>query len=128
MNILLDSHVFIWFAQGSPKLSREAIDLLENRQNGLFLSLASVWEMQIKIQLGKLKLEVDLPDAIDEQIRINGVRLLTIKLSHIWTIQTLEPHHKDPFDRLLIAQAIAEDLTILSVDEVFDRYPVRRVW
>jgi PIN domain nuclease of toxin-antitoxin system len=128
MNILLDSHTFIWLSEESAKLSSRVIDLFENRQNLLFLSVASVWEMQIKIQLGKLKLDIPLPDIIDDQFKVNGVQLLPIKLSHIWTLESLSHYHKDPFDRLLIAQAIAEDLVIVSVDDVFDRYPVQRFW
>lgn len=128
MNILLDSHTFIWLSEESAKLSSRVIDLFENRQNLLFLSVASVWEMQIKIQLGKLKLDIPLPDIIDDQFKVNGVQLLPIKLSHIWTLESLSHYHKDPFDRLLIAQAIAEDLVIVSIDDVFDRYPVQRFW
>jgi PIN domain nuclease of toxin-antitoxin system len=128
MNILLDSHTLIWFSINSPRLSKEAINLLEDRQNQLFLSLVSVWEMQIKIQLGKLKLDLGLPKVIDDQIKQNDLRLLPIRLSHIWRLETLPHHHKDPFDRLLIAQAIVENFSILSVDDIFDRYRVERLW
>lgn len=128
MKILLDSHTLIWFSQNSPKLSQKAINLLEDSRNQLFLSLVSIWEMQIKTQLGKLKLDVSLPEVIDDQIKLNNLRLLPLQLSNIWQLETLPHYQKDPFDRLLIAQAIRENLPILSVDDVFDRYPVQHLW
>jgi PIN domain nuclease of toxin-antitoxin system len=128
MNILLDSHTLIWFSQNSPKLSSQAISILEDKSNILFLSLVSIWEIQIKVQLGKLKLDIPLPDVIKDQIQVNDVQILSLKLSHIWTLEILPHHHKDPFDRLLICQAITEHLIILSVDSVFDSYPVQKLW
>ena len=128
MNVLLDSHAVIWFSQNSPKLSTQAITIFEDPSNTLYCSLVSVWEMQIKVQLGKLKLDMNLSDMINDQMQTNDIRILPITLSHIWTLDNLDHHHKDPFDRLLIAQAIAENLTILSVDSVFDNYPVKRLW
>jgi PIN domain nuclease of toxin-antitoxin system len=128
MNILLDSHTLIWFSQNSPKLSSQAISILENGNNILFLSLVSVWEIQIKVQLGKLKLDIPLADLVADQTRINDIQILPLKLSHIWTLDTLPYYHKDPFDRLLIAQAITENLIILSIDSVFDSYPIQKLW
>ncbi|MDJ0509895.1 MAG: type II toxin-antitoxin system VapC family toxin [Crocosphaera sp.] len=128
MNILLDSHALIWVSQNSPKLSTQAITIFEDPNNTLYCSLVSVWEMQIKVQLGKLKLEINLSDMINDQMQTNDIRILPIRLFHIWTLDSLDHYHKDPFDRLLIAQAINENLTILSVDSVFDNYPVKRLW
>ena len=128
MNVLLDSHAVIWFSQNSPKLSTQAITIFEDPGNTLYCSLVSVWEMQIKVQLGKLKLDMNLSDMINDQMQTNDIIILPITLSHIWTLDSLDHHHKDPFDRLLIAQAIAENLTILSVDSMFDNYPVKRLW
>ena len=128
MNILLDSHTLIWFSQNSPQLSSSAIEILENRNNLLFLSLVSVWEIQIKVQLGKLNLDISLSEIVKDQTKINDVQILTMKLSHIWTLDTLPYYHKDPFDRLLISQAITENLIILGVDSVFDSYPVQKIW
>lgn len=124
MNILLDSHTLIWFSQNSPQLSSSAIKILEDRNNLLFLSLFSVWEIQIKVQLGKLNLDISLAEIVKDQTKINDVQILPLKLSHIWTLDTLPYYHKDPFDRLLISQAITENLIILGVDSVFDSYPV----
>ncbi|AKE64584.1 hypothetical protein NIES3806_16540 [Microcystis aeruginosa NIES-3806] len=128
MNILLDSHTLIWFSQNSPQLSSSAIEILENRNNLLFLSLVSVWEIQIKVQLGKLNLDISLSEIVKDQTKINDVQILPMKLSHIWTLDTLPYYHKDPFDRLLISQAITENLIILGVDSVFDAYPVQKIW
>ena len=128
MNILLDSHTLIWFSQNSPQLSSSAIEILENRNNLLFLSLVSVWEIQIKVQLGKLNLDISLSEIVKDQTKINDVQILPMKLSHIWTLDTLPYYHKDPFDRLLISQAITENLIILGVDSVFDSYPVQKIW
>ena len=128
MNILLDSHTLIWFSQNSPQLSSSAIEILEDRNNLLFLSLVSVWEIQIKVQLGKLNLDISLSEIVKDQTKINDVQILPMKLSHIWTLDTLPYYHKDPFDRLLISQAITENLIILGVDSVFDAYPVQKIW
>ena len=128
MNILLDSHTLIWFSQNSPQLSSSAIEILEDRNNLLFLSLVSVWEIQIKVQLGKLNLDISLSELVKDQTKINDVQILPMKLSHIWTLDTLPYYHKDPCDRLLISQAITENLIILGVDSVFDSYPVEKIW
>ncbi|MFM8308942.1 MAG: type II toxin-antitoxin system VapC family toxin [Microcystis aeruginosa] len=128
MNILLDSHTLIWFSQNSPQLSSSAIKILEDRNNLLFLSLVSVWKIQIKVQLGKLNLDISLAEIVKDQTKINDVQILPLKLSHIWTLDTLPYYHKDPFDRLLISQAITENLIILGVDSVFDSYPVQKIW
>ena len=128
MNILLDSHTLIWFSQNSPQLSSSAIKILEDRNNLLFLSLVSVWEIQIKVQLGKLNLDISLSEIVKDQTKINDVQILPLKLSHIWTLDTLPYYQKDPFDHLLISQAITENLIILGVDSVFNSYPVQKIW
>ena len=92
------------------------------------LSIASVWEMQIKLQLGKLNLNSKLPDLIENQQRVNNLQILPIELTHIYALNNLPSHHKDPFDRLLIAQTIVEQITLASIDEVFDNYPIQRLW
>ncbi|MCA2721207.1 MAG: type II toxin-antitoxin system VapC family toxin [Microcystis sp. M048S1] len=128
MQLLLDTHSFIWWSINSEKLSLTVQDLLFDRNNRLFLSVASVWEMQIKLQLGKLQLNPSLQELIKNQITINNLEILSIDLAHIWTLATLIHYHKDPFDRLLISQSITEIMPILSIDEIFDRYPVQRIW
>ena len=126
--ILLDTHTFIWLDLEPVKLSTDCQSLLLDCENILLLSLASVWEMQVKHQLGKLTLRLPLPDLIAEQQQVNNIQLLPIELNHIWMLERLANHHRDPFDRLLIAQAIAEDVSILSNDGLFDLYPVERLW
>ncbi|CCI34347.1 hypothetical protein MTo_00916 [Microcystis aeruginosa NIES-1211] len=98
MNILLDSHTLIWSSQNSPQLSSSAIKILEDRNNLLFLSLVSVWEIQIKVQLGKLNLDISLSEIVKDQTKINDVQILPMKLSHIWRLDTLPYYHKEPFD------------------------------
>jgi PIN domain nuclease of toxin-antitoxin system len=92
------------------------------------LSVASVWEMQIKLQLGKLRLQLPLVEVIEGQRQTNGVEMLPIRLEHVLALETLPPHHKDPFDRLLIAQAQVEDVVLVSGDPVFTRYPIKVIW
>ncbi len=102
--------------------------ILSDLENDLLLSLVSVWEMQIKIQLGKLQLQNPLPEILTTQQSINGSQMLPIHLNHIWALEGLPEHHRDPFDRLLIAQAIAVQRPIVSADSMFDRYPIQRGW
>ena len=101
---------------------------LTDTNNTWILSIASVWEMQIKLQLGKLNLNSTLPNLIDNQQRVNNLQILPIDLTHIYALNNLPSHHKDPFDRLLIAQAMVEQMPIVSIDEVFDNYPIQRLW
>ncbi|MBA3322269.1 MAG: type II toxin-antitoxin system VapC family toxin [Pyrinomonadaceae bacterium] len=124
MKLLLDTHVFIWWADAPEHLSAAALAALEDGSNELILSVASVWELQIKIQLGKLKLNVSLKDLVESQQATNGVQLLPVELAHVLALDALPLHHKDPFDRLLIAQSIAEGTTLVSTDSQLSAYPV----
>lgn len=90
--------------------------------------MASFWELQIKSQLGKLNLSSSLPNFIETQQRVNNLEILPIELTHIYALEALPSHHRDPFDRILIAQAIVEKIPLLSVDSIFDVYPVQRIW
>ncbi|MDZ7960410.1 MAG: type II toxin-antitoxin system VapC family toxin [Aulosira sp. DedQUE10] len=128
MNILLDTHVFIWSTGNPSRLSQMVTDLLTDTSNTWMLSIASVWEMQIKLQLGKLNLNSSLPVLIDNQKRVNNLQLLSIELTHIYALTNLPNHHRDPFDRLLIAQATVEKVPIVSIDSAFDGYPIQRLW
>ncbi len=122
MKILSDTHIFIWFSQDSAQLSRSAHDLLKNPANEIFLSIASVWEIQIKLDIKKLALPLPLPDLITLQQRVNNIQILPIEPRHIYALSDLPMHHRDPFDRLLIAQSVTEAMPILTADAVFDRY------
>src|SRR5262245_57878951 len=105
MNLLLDTHSFLWFVTGSLNLSRQARTLIEDPANQPLLSVASLWEMAIKIGLGRLTVEPPFETFISRQLELNGFDLLPIQLRHVAAVITLPFHHRDPFDRLLIAQA-----------------------
>jgi len=125
---LLDSHAFIWWAGEPARLSPLALSLCSSPDHTLVLSVANVWEMQIKFQLGKLRLVSPLQEIIESQQRTNALEILPVTLGHIWGLAKLPELHKDPFDRLLIAQAAAEDLPLITHDPLIAQYPVRIVW
>ena len=113
MKILLDTHIFLWWDNAPGQLSEQIKTICEDPANTLVLSVVSVWEMQIKQQLGKLTLRLPLSELIEDQQKTNGIEILSIHLAHVLALQTLPPHHKDPFDRLLIAQANAENISLI---------------
>jgi len=128
VKVLIDTHVFIWWTSEPQKLSPRIYSLLTNSDTEIILSLVSIWEMQIKLALGKLNLEIALPEVVSDEINRNLLKLLPIKLTHIYALSDLPNHHRDPFDRLLIAQARSEELAIASIDGKFDDYAVERLW
>jgi PIN domain nuclease of toxin-antitoxin system len=128
MNLLLDTHTFIWWADEPEKLSADALHALEDEQNRLLLSLVVVWEMQIKVQLGRMRLSLPLKDLIESQEQANKLEILPVTREHIFALERLPFHHKDPFDRLLIAQSIIEKATIVSVDPKLRAYSVPLLW
>lgn len=128
LDLLFDSHSFIWWADEPAKLSPDALVALGDENNRLFLSDASIWEMQIKVQLGKMRLKLPLPDLIESQKRDNDVGILHITTEHILELNNLPFHHRDPFDRLLIAQSIIENFTIVTLDPEFSAYPAKMLW
>jgi len=128
MKLLLDTHAFLWFIMGSSNLSETARALIEDPANENLLSVASLWEMAIKVSLGKLTLASSFDDLIPRQLGLNGIELLNIKVDHTSVVATLPFHHRDPFDRLLIAQAIVEKMPMVSIDAAFDAYPIQRLW
>jgi PIN domain nuclease of toxin-antitoxin system len=127
MTILLDTHTFLWFINDSPDLSSHVADFLESDVE-LLLSIASLWEIAIKVNLKKLTLPDDYERFIPQQLTVNNIEVLPITLEHLTLVSKLPLHHRDPFDRLLIAQAIAEDIQIVSADAKFDNYGVKRKW
>ena len=122
MNLLLDTHALLWFAGSPEKLSESARQALMSNDHRLWISVVSVWEIQIKQQLGKLTLGTSLETLINAQQQANGMSLLSVELPHIYTLDELEHHHRDPFDRLLIAQAKAEQYTLVTRDEHIHQY------
>jgi len=128
MRVLLDTHTFIWWDGDSTKLSARALAICSDPQNALLLSVVSVWEMVIKLQLDKLTLSMPLADIIANQQKQNRIDVLPVTLDHVLAVEQLPAHHKDPFDRPLIAQATVEGATLLSGDPVFAAYSVSTVW
>jgi PIN domain nuclease of toxin-antitoxin system len=128
MRALLDTHTFLWFITADPKLSRSAQQILSAGSNELYLSVAGLWEIAIKVGIGRLPLPQPLDPFLPEQLRINRVELLTIAPRHVLAVAHLPLHHRDPFDRLIIAQAMQEGLPIVSADVTFDHYGVPRLW
>ena len=128
MKVLLGTHAFIWWDSDHPKLSLQARTACEDRTNVVLLSVASAWEMQIKLQLGKLDLRLPLAEVIASQQQTNAIQVLPVTLEHVLALQDLPAQHKDPFDRLLIAQANVEEAVLISHDPVFAHYPVKVLW
>jgi len=128
IRVLIDTHVFIWWTSDAKKLSSRVYDLLLDPNVVSVLSVVSIWEMQIKSSLGKIQFKMPLPELVNDEISRNGIELLLLSLSHIYALSTLGNHHKDPFDRVLIAQSMDTGLQIVSIDEKFDAYGVQRFW
>ncbi len=128
MKLLLDTHTFLWWDSDPSQLSPRVLELCYDQNNILILSVISVWEIQIKSQLGKLKLHMPLAELVTSQRDRNNLQLLSAKLDHILAIDSLPFHHKDPFDRLLIAQANIENAVLLSKDRAFSAYSVQVIW
>lgn len=128
MRILLDTHAFLWWVWDAPELSTKVRKIIANPENECLLSLASSWEIAIKVSLGKLTLTGSVERFIPEQLSVNGFRQLGVEFRHVARVATLPFHHRDPFDRLLLAQALEEKLTIISADAVFQEYAVNRIW
>lgn len=128
MRILLDTHAFLWLIEGQSQFSTPARQVIEDVTNDYLFSIASIWEIAIKISIGKLALRDPLASIFPQQMVDNGIALLDVTIAHIMLLPSLPFHHRDPFDRLVIAQAIAESLPILSADSVFDIYGINRIW
>jgi PIN domain nuclease of toxin-antitoxin system len=127
MKYLLDTHTALWLLADQKKLSKRTRSILENLDNPCYVSIASLWEISIKYSLGKLELQLsvnELEDALEE----NEIYILPIRGQHIHRISRLKFHHRDPFDRMIIAQAMEENLSIISMDGHFEKYKVRVIW
>ncbi len=128
MNLLLDTHALLWFLADDPLLSGTAKKLIEQPANHKLVSVATCWEIAIKVGLKKLDLGEPATTFLPRELAANHFDLLAIELRHATFVEALPPHHKDPFDRLLIAQAIIEAIPIVSVDAALDAYGVTRLW
>jgi PIN domain nuclease of toxin-antitoxin system len=128
MRVLVDTHAFLWWILDDPSLSRRARETIASPENECLLSAASCWEMAIKVSLGTLELDGTVERFVPHHLAINGFRELPVELRHAAGVARLPFHHRDPFDRLLASQALLENLAIVSVDPVFRRYGVKRIW
>ena len=124
---LLDTHALIWFLEGDNQLSAKSKEIISDADNDLFVSVASLWEMSIKMSIGKLTLSQPLEDII-KRLPLEFIQILPINIPAVLGIQSLLFHHKDPFDRILIAQTLTENLSIISIESIFDSYGVDRIW
>jgi len=131
MKYLIDTHTFIWFLKGSEDLSEGSRKIIENEKNEIFISIVSLWEISIKVALGKLKMLAPYETLISEVYKANML-IISIDFSHTVVQNKLPFYHKDPFDRLIASQALAENMNLLSNDGVFDSYftgsKIRRIW
>jgi PIN domain nuclease of toxin-antitoxin system len=128
VKLLLDTHAFLWWVGDTRGLSRKARSAIGSGRNECFVSVASGWEIAIKVSLGNLRIESSLDRFLPEQLAANGFQPLAIDLKHTARVATLPFHHRDPFDRLLVAQALEEELAMVTADPIFAKYGVRRVW
>lgn len=128
MHALVDTHAFLWFVADDPRLSAAALDLMRDTSNGLSLSIASAWEIAIKVGRGRLKIDAPLDELFTIVPRQLSMDLLQIKPPHLVTVAQLPDHHRDPFDRLMVAQCLNEDILIISSDSAMDAYDVQRLW
>jgi PIN domain nuclease of toxin-antitoxin system len=127
MRALLDTHTFLWAISENKRLSRRAGQIFTGPSD-LWLSVASIWEILIKVQIGKMLLPKPAGSYIVKKMTENKIEILPITLDHVLRIETLPPHHSDPFDRMLIAQSMEEKLPLLTGDRVFGNYPVEVIW
>jgi PIN domain nuclease of toxin-antitoxin system len=128
MKLLLDTHALLWFIGNDPQLSASARQIIEDRQHDKFVSAASLWEIVVKLSLRKLKLPRSFGEIFPQQLEVNGFELLPISCLQLNQLVALPFHHHDPFDRLLIAQALADDMTIITRDTEFPKYQAKILW
>ena len=128
MKVLLDTHAFLWWITDSPKLSARARKVIQDSNNELFFSAASGWEIAIKAQLGRLQLPDNLEQFIMEQLSLNAILVLPIQLHHALRVYTLPQYHRDPFDRIIVAQSQIENLPILTTGTQITPYTVETIW
>ncbi len=128
MRYLLDTHTLIWFIGGDFQLSSTARSLIDDERNELFFSVANLWEMAIKSSIGKLQLSQPFDELFPAQLESNSIEILPVTVVHLKTVCNLPFYHRDPFDRLMAAQALVERLPVISVDSLLEKYAIERVW
>jgi len=128
VKLLLDTHAFLWWITDDPHLSHRARTLIGGGENEVFLSAASAWELAVKVALGRVELEQPLDRFVPDQLERNGFQALPVSVRHALALPALPPLHRDPFDRMLVAQALTEEMTLVSADREIRRYPVPVAW
>ena len=128
MEYLLDTHALLWIVTDDKQLSNKVEKLFLNEQNEIFLSIVRLWEIAIKVSLKRLELGQSLSDFYFKHVIGNKIRLLDIKVEHLAELENLEFHHRDPFDRILVAQCLVEKMAIMSKDKIFSNYSIKRIW
>ena len=128
MKYLLDTHAFLWWVGDDPSLSEKARTIISDGGNEIYLSAVSVWEIAIKSRLGRLEMAEGLEAFMDRHIRENSFQPLPITLTHSAKVQSLSNHHRDPFDQMLVAQSMVEEMPVISVDRMIGTYDVKVVW
>ncbi len=127
MNLLLDTHVFLWFINGDNQLPESIIEKITDRKNNCFTSIASIWEIAIKLSIDKLEIQGGFK-TIENFLENNDIEILPINIRHLKELISLPRHHNDPFDRLIISQSIAEDMILVSKDRIFNDYKLKMLW
>ena len=128
MKVLLDTHTFLWAIRADERLSSRAREIFIAGRNELLLSVASIWEILLKVQVGKIRFEEPAVGYLKRQIFKNNIRMLPILMDHVAHLESLPLHHRDPFDRILVAQSIEENLSLLSADPLMKSYSVSVIW
>jgi PIN domain nuclease of toxin-antitoxin system len=128
MRVLLDTHALLWFFAGDNKLSQPAKTIIDDVEVTKLISIASIWEMTIKQARGKLNLETTAAIYARQKLSIQSFQLLSVEISHLEALSLLAAHHNDPFDRIMISQAISENIQLISCDQFFPNYPVQLIW
>jgi PIN domain nuclease of toxin-antitoxin system len=127
MKAILDTHAFLWALAGDGRMSRHAREVFAGTAN-LWLSMASIWEIVLKVQTGKLDLPRPAGQYVIRKLADNGIEILSISVDHLLAVERLPMHHRDPFDRMLIAQSIEEKIPVITADQIFARYPIEVIW
>ena len=128
MKYLLDTHAFLWMISGDKKLSNDSAEVILNPSSELYFSMASYWEICIKLSINKLELKRNWSEIFEREMRLNGIQWLSIKPEHARGVIKLPWHHRDPFDRLIISQCITEKLVCITADEHFSKYRIKCLW
>lgn len=127
MSYLIDTHTLLWYFKGDLQLSKTANEILEDEKKQKYVSMASLWEIAIKVNIERLQLDYPFAD-IEHKLKFENIGIFNISFLHTQQVLNLPLHHRDPFDRMIIAQGITEDLTIISKDKNFSLYPVKLLW